>query len=79
MKSPYTSFTFENDILCKNSQMEVFLVIFRYLTGLFWSKQAIFFLGSRVCYTSTVLSGKADKYEYITGEDIWPSEQSRIV
>ena len=50
--------------------MEVFLVIFRYLTGLFWSKQAIFFLGSRVCYTSTVLSGKADKYEYITGEDI---------
>ena len=28
--------------------------------------------------TSTLLSGKIDKYEYFTGEEILPSDQSRI-
>ena len=28
---------------------------------------------------STLLSGKIDKYEYLTGEKIFPSDQSRII
>ena len=28
---------------------------------------------------STLLSGKTDKYEYLTGEEILPSDQSRII
>ena len=28
---------------------------------------------------SVLLSGKNDKYEYLTGQEILPSEQSRII
>ena len=28
---------------------------------------------------SALLSGKIDKYEYLTGEEILPSDQSRII
>ena len=28
---------------------------------------------------SPLLSGKTDKYEYLTGEEILPSDQSRII
>ena len=28
---------------------------------------------------SALLSGKVDKYEYLTGEEILPSDQSRII
>ena len=27
----------------------------------------------------SVLSGKVDKYEYLTGEEILPSDQSRVI
>ena len=29
--------------------------------------------------TSTLSSGKIDKYEYLTGDEILPSDQSRII
>ena len=32
-----------------------------------------------VAKISVLLSGKIDKYEYLTGEEIWPSNQRQII
>ena len=36
-------------------------------------------INREVAKTSTLLSGKIDKHEYLTGEEILPSDQSRII
>ena len=36
-------------------------------------------INMEVAKISALLSGKIDKYEYLTGEEISPSDQSRII
>ena len=36
-------------------------------------------LNKKAAKISTLSSGKIDKYEYLTGEEILPSDQSRII
>ena len=41
-------------------------------------KQLQYNINKEASKTSAFLSGKTDKYEYVTGEEILPSYQSRI-
>ena len=36
-------------------------------------------INREVAKISTLLSGKIDKYEYLTGEEVLPSDQRRVI
>ena len=36
-------------------------------------------INREVAKASALSSGKIDNYEYLTGEEIWPSDQSRTI
>ena len=44
-----------------------------------WDEKLQYDINREAAKISVLLSGKIDKYEYLTGEEILPSDQSRII